>query len=243
MKSTLFTLLAVLSFSALAQTFDRSINDKLKQLQVAAEVGDIDRLNIYDQANLDSSLSQALSILGRGPRQRPRSPVDTGRHQQGGIRVVGLIESNAFHFEGRGPGELSIACRQAVASVNLQADDILFTVNGAPFKIMRNDHSYWNKDEFCPLILETVSQSNPREFGPVLSVVGTIENESISLRGDRGEVLLQCLQSTRAIEKADDIMLSFNNRPLRSARNATAWWNGPARICWKVATMIDEEGI
>lgn len=254
MKFTLMAVLSLLSLASFAQSYERSISEKLKRLEAALEVGDVSRLNVYDQSNVDSALDQALTILGRNRSQFPGDrpgrpgpmgpgPIDMGRPggRDGQITVTALVESTLIQLSGRGPGDLLIQCGQAMNSVSGSIDDVIYTVNGDRYVVMHNSTSYWDRGAVCNLLLDSVSRADASYLGPRLSVAGTIETRPISLRGDRGEVLAACADQVRGMGYADDITLSINNRPLRQAHNSASYWTGPAVICGQIGRMIDAE--
>jgi hypothetical protein len=88
MKSSLCVLLAVLSFNTFAQNINKSISEKIDQLQRAQLNGDFNRLSRQELDIVNDGLSRATSILRDDPR-RPGQGQGQGGFGQGQGQIPG----------------------------------------------------------------------------------------------------------------------------------------------------------
>lgn len=257
-----FTVLAV--SQAFAQRPADLIASKIDRLSRALAQGRIDRMSRIEKDELNGLLDRALEVVrddgrdglpddprfprpdvrpfpGPGPGPVP-GPVEPryGRHgRREGMMVVALLENNLLVVRGRNMGDLLAQCTAEVSSGRYgSVDDIIFTMNGGPYRKMYNSASYWRGSEICNTILVNADFDYMR--APYITVGGNIENRPFSAEGSRGEILETCFEQI-GTQAVDDIMLSVNNGRFITARNSTSYWRTKAEVCGQIATMIDSE--
>jgi hypothetical protein len=89
MKKTFCMLLAVVSFSALADQLDQRISERLNRLQEASYKGDIARLSQNEKKQISDSLANVISLIrldDRRPEPRPEPRDGDWRRQPGYAR-------------------------------------------------------------------------------------------------------------------------------------------------------------
>lgn len=86
----------------------------------------------------------------------------------------------------------------------------------------------------------------PNPYPGRISVRGSIESRSFSFEvSDSLQVYQNCTAFVRdqRIQQVDDLLVSVNFQPERSARNSAGWWTGAGQICLKVAEMASAQGV
>jgi hypothetical protein len=163
------------------------------------------------------------------------------------ISVSGFIEGTAIELSGYSTGEVYNKCLDMVEARRIRSvDDMMISINGHKFEVLRNTTSYWNSAEaICNRI---DAEMTPYRMAPVqnelypISVIGKLESSLVNYSGlSIADVFNSCVLDvkSRRIGNVDDMMISVNGHRYTELRNNSSYWNSPVQICSKIDQLVD----
>jgi hypothetical protein len=235
MKKLALALLAVTSFSALAQNLDRDIQMKIDRLSNARN--DISRLSYGEKSDLNNALSNAINVLrlddrrpGPGPIPGPGPSPFPGQNNGGrgrgprfDVQATVMVsdpfsKSVVITLGGRNPGDILAQCTQQFPALGFNTvSRLVITSNNNAYESVRIFAS--NASDVCTNIVNHMKPGRPDwQF---IDVSGTFQDPFSSsgvfnIAGDRGEVLEQCVdQVSRAkLNTISKLTISVNRSAL-----------------------------
>lgn len=252
MRKLAFALLAMTSFSALAQNLDSDIQRKIERLNNLSVRGDISRLSHSEKSELDQALKGALRIArdqddrrpvpGPGPQipggGRPGRRFDT----QAVVLVTDNIgRSKVMTLGGRNPGDILMECtRQIAATGYTYFNSVTMTSNNNPYESFNMNNAQGNA--VCTSIVNRMTPGRPDWAYIDVSGLATDNigrNVSIDMKGDRGEILEQCqTQIARSgFSYFNKMTISVNRSPLiqQQMNNVSA-----SGVCKKMTEVLNQ---
>lgn len=205
MRKLATLLLAMTSFSALAQNLDSDIQRKIDRLNNISLRGDISRLSYAEKSELDQTLRGALRIARDIDDRRPiptpfPGPIGGNRpgrrfDTQAVVMVTDNIgRSKVLTFGGRNPGDILTECTRQISTVGYSFfSSVTMTSNNNAYESFSMQNS--GGSALCTAVVNRMRPGRPDWAYLDVSGLATDNigrNVSINLIGDRGEVLEQC---------------------------------------------------
>ncbi len=261
MRKLAIALLAMTSFSALAQNLDSDIQRKIERLNNLSIRGDIARLSYSEKSELDQTLRSALRIardqddrrpgpdMGRpGPGPGP-GPIGNGGGRPGRrfeTQAVVMVTDNigrskVLTFGGRNSGDILIECtRQIQTTGYFYFNSVTMTSNNEAYETFALNNA--NGSTVCTNVVNRMRPGRPD--WAFLDVSGLATDNigrtaSINMTGDRGEVLEQCQTqiAKTGYSYFNKITISVNRSSLieQSMNNAPG-----SGVCKKMTEILNQ---
>lgn len=247
MRKLAIALLAMTSFSALAQNLDSDIQRKIDRLNNLSIRGDISRLSYSEKLELDQTLRGALRIArdqddrrpvpgpGPGPGNRPGRRFDT----QAVVMVTDNIgRSKVMTFGGRNPGDILTECTRQISTVGYSFySSVTMTSNNNAYETFSMQNS--GGSALCTAVVNRMRPGRPDWAYLDVSGLATDNigrNVSINLIGDRGEVLEQCQSqiSRSGFSFFSKLTISVNRSQLIEQRLVNTSASGACKVMTEI---------
>ena len=247
MRKLAIALLAMTSFSALAQSLDSDIQRKIERLNSLSLRGDISRLSYSEKSELDQNLRSALRIARDMDDRRPPTIPDYRRPSrrfdtQAVIMVTDNIgRSKVLTLGGRNPGDVLTECTRQISTVGFMFfSSVTMTSNNNAYETFNMNNAQGTA--LCTSVVNRMTTG--RLDWAYLDVSGLAtdnigRNVSINLTGDRGEVLEQCqTQIARSgFSYFSKLTISVNRSQLIEQQMANASGSG---VCKKMTDVLNQ---
>ncbi|MES2527819.1 MAG: hypothetical protein V4598_12065 [Bdellovibrionota bacterium] len=206
MRKLAIALLVMTSFSALAQNLDSDIQRKIERLNNLSIRGEISRLSYGEKTELDQTLKSALRIARDQDDRRP-GPGPGGNNGGNGGRPGRRFETQAvvmvtdnigrskvLTLGGRNSGDILIECTRQISTTGFSFfSSVTMTSNNEAYESFNMNNA--GGSAVCTNVVNRMRPGRPDWAFIDVSGIATDNigrTASISLTGDRGEVLEQC---------------------------------------------------
>ncbi len=249
MRKLAIALLAMTSFSALAQNLDSDIQRKIERLNNLSIRGDISRLSYSEKSELDQSLRSALRIARDQDDRRPiPGPIPGGNRPgrrfdtQAIVMVTDNIgRSKVLTLGGRNSGDILIECTRQISTTGYSFfSSVTMTSNNEAYETFSMNNA--GGSAVCTNVVNRMRPGRPDWAFLDVSGLATDNigrNVSINMTGDRGEVLEQCQTqiAKSGFSFFSKITISVNRSSLieQSMNNASG-----SGVCKKMTEVLNQ---